>query len=87
MTKQMDPIDQERLVRLWRKATLDATPPLLPLHAINFSKLVQEETIQRLATYLDQWICPKGPRCGERYCNNIRELQLDLRALAADILR
>lgn len=86
MTKEMEPIDQERLVRLWRKATLDATPPLLPLHAINFSKLVQEETMQRVATHLDEWSCG-DPKCSHENCRHTRKLQLHLRATAAEILR
>lgn len=80
----IEPIDPERLLRLKRKATFDAVPDKLIEADINFSKLVQEETIQRIATYLDGWIVAEGKRC----CNErIRKLQLDLRARAAEILR
>lgn len=83
----MDPIDDERLIRLWRKATLDTVPPILPLHGVNFAKLVQEETIQRVATYMDGWICPSDAGCRREHCAGMRDLQKDLRRLAGQILR
>lgn len=81
------PIDEERMLRLWRKAILDASPGEVPLHGINFSKLIQEETIQRVATYIDNWFCNPEAKCKGEHCAGLRSLQKNLRELAGAILR